>query len=80
MVCVLRMLIRRLSICFFFKRRIISVYFEFISHSRIIARRDESRHWRRLEDLQSSLVNFLTASETTLGPEERLYEYLEESR
>ncbi|XP_011349367.1 probable beta-hexosaminidase fdl isoform X2 [Ooceraea biroi] len=35
---------------------------------------------RRLEDLQSSLVNFLAGSETTVGPEERLYEYLEEPR
>ncbi|XP_026830456.1 probable beta-hexosaminidase fdl isoform X5 [Ooceraea biroi] len=35
---------------------------------------------RLVEDLQSSLVNFLAGSETTVGPEERLYEYLEEPR
>ncbi|XP_011630319.1 probable beta-hexosaminidase fdl isoform X2 [Pogonomyrmex barbatus] len=35
---------------------------------------------RRLEDLQRGLVNYLVGNETTIGPEERLYEYLEEPR
>ncbi|XP_011862032.1 PREDICTED: probable beta-hexosaminidase fdl isoform X3 [Vollenhovia emeryi] len=35
---------------------------------------------RRLEDLQRGLVNYLVGNETTIGPGERLYEYLEEPR
>lgn len=35
---------------------------------------------RRLEDLQRGLVNYLVGNETTNGPGERLYEYLEEPR
>ncbi|XP_011685560.1 PREDICTED: probable beta-hexosaminidase fdl isoform X2 [Wasmannia auropunctata] len=35
---------------------------------------------RRLEDLQRGLVNYLVGNDTTIGPGERLYEYLEEPR
>ncbi|XP_077280187.1 fused lobes isoform X2 [Temnothorax americanus] len=35
---------------------------------------------RRLEDLQRGLVNYPAVNETTIGPGERLYEYLEEPR
>lgn len=62
---------------FFFTLHVFFVfYLEFILHSQ----RAESVHRRRLEDLQRGLVNYLVGNETTIGPSERLYEYLEGPR
>lgn len=47
-------------------------YFVFISRP--------TRAHRRLQDFQRGLVTFLAGNQTTIGPEERLYEYPEEPR
>lgn len=58
--------------CMFFLFWIYFVHSLSLSH--------HNAHRRRLEDWQRGLVNYLVGNETTIGPEERLYEYLEEPR